>query len=289
MGFFARLDEAMRFDPGHRGLLENAPANPVAELEHALQNVTGVVILTGFPVRLGLHNFAGETDGPLGAANLAFAFENIGVPVWMLTDEEAYWIVNAALTERGCKCRPLMLPKYETDEFIAHQLDALKPSHVLTIERPGKASDGHYHNMRGGIIDPMFVDASSIIDAAKKRGIVTISIGDGGNEMGMGSLRSTIEQFVPHGEAICAQEVSDIALISGVSNWWGWGVSAVLSNKYGKDLLPSDEMELAMLRKMLEAGSVDGCTKKSEETVDNLSMDVHLGVLAEVRQALQEA
>lgn len=41
-----------------------------------------------------------------------------------------------------------------------------------------------------------------------------------------------------------------------------------------------------MLRKMLAAGSVDGCTKKSEETVDNLTMDVHLGVLANVRSAL---
>ena len=228
MGFFKKLDEAMRYDPGNRGLLANAPANPLDRLQEALQEITGVVILTGFPVRLGLHNFTGETDGPLGAANLAFAFESIGVPVWLLTDEEAYWVVNAAVTRRGCKCRPLMLPKYEADEFIAAQLDAIHPSHVLTIERPGKARDGHYHNMRGGIIDAMFVDASSIIEAARERGITTISIGDGGNEIGMGALAETIEKYVPHGEAICAREVADIALISGVSNWWGWGVSALL-------------------------------------------------------------
>lgn len=288
MSFFEKLDLAMRFDPGHRGLLENAPANRVDKLEESLKNATGVVILTGFPVRLGVHNFTGETDGPLGAANLAYAFEQIGVPVWMLTDEEAYWVVSAAMTKRGCKARPLMLPPYEADEFIASQLDAIKPSHVLTIERPGKAADGHYHNMRGGIIDPMMVDASSIIAAAKERGITTISIGDGGNEMGMGGLRETIEKYVPHGDYICAQEVSDVTLISGVSNWWGWGVSAVLSKMHGKDLLPSDEMELAMLHDMVVAGSVDGCTKKPEETVDNLSMDVHLGVLANVRKAMQD-
>ena len=143
MGFFKKLDEAMRYDPGNRGLLANAPANPLDRLQEALTDIKGVVILTGFPVRLGLHNFTGETDGPLGAANLAYAFESIGVPVWLLTDEEAYWVVNAAVTRRGCKCRPLMLPKYEADEFIAAQLDAIKPSHVLTIERPGKARDGH--------------------------------------------------------------------------------------------------------------------------------------------------
>ena len=288
MGFFKKLDEAMRYDPGNRGLLANAPANPLDRLQEALQEITGVVILTGFPVRLGLHNFTGETDGPLGAANLAFAFESIGVPVWLLTDEEAYWVVNAAVTRRGCKCRPLMLPKYEADEFIAAQLDATHPSHVLTIERPGKARDGHYHNMRGGIIDAMFVDASSIIEAARERGITTISIGDGGNEIGMGALAETIEKYVPHGEAICAREVADIALISGVSNWWGWGVSALLSRMYGINLLPSDDMERGMLHEMVLAGSVDGCTKKPEETVDNLPMEVHLWVLSNVRSAMQE-
>lgn len=288
MGFFKKLDEAMRYDPGNRGLLANAPANPLDRLQESLAKITGVVILTGFPVRLGLHNFTGETDGPLGAANLAFAFESIGVPVWLLTDEEAYWVVNAAVTRRGCKCRPLMLPKYEADEFIAAQLDAIKPSHVLTIERPGKARDGHYHNMRGGIIDAMFVDASSIIEAARERGITTISIGDGGNEIGMGALAETIEKYVPHGEAICAREVADIALISGVSNWWGWGVSALLSRMYGINLLPSDDMERGMLHEMVLAGSVDGCTKKPEETVDNLPMEVHLGVLSNVRSAMQE-
>ena len=288
MGFFKKLDEAMRYDPGNRGLLANAPANPLDRLQEALQEITGVVILTGFPVRLGLHNFTGETDGPLGAANLAFAFESIGVPVWLLTDEEAYWVVNAAVTRRGCKCRPLMLPKYEADEFIAAQLDAIKPSHVLTIERPGKARDGHYHNMRGGIIDAMFVDASSIIEAARERGITTISIGDGGNEIGMGALAETIEKYVPHGEAICAREVADIALISGVSNWWGWGVSALLSRMYGINLLPSDDMERGMLHEMVLAGSVDGCTKKPEETVDNLPMEVHLGGLSNVRSAMLE-
>lgn len=288
MGFFKKLDEAMRYDPGNRGLLANAPANPLDRLQESLAKITGVVILTGFPVRLGLHNFTGETDGPLGAANLAFAFESIGVPVWLLTDEEAYWVVNAAVTRRGCKCRPLMLPRYEADEFIAAQLDAIKPSHVLTIERPGKARDGHYHNMRGGIIDAMFVDASSIIEAARERGITTISIGDGGNEIGMGALAETIEKYVPYGEAICAREVADIALISGVSNWWGWGVSALLSRMYGINLLPSDDMERGMLHEMVLAGSVDGCTKKPEETVDNLPMEVHLGVLSNVRSAMQE-
>ena len=37
MGFFKKLDEAMRYDPGNRGLLANAPANPLDRLQEALQ------------------------------------------------------------------------------------------------------------------------------------------------------------------------------------------------------------------------------------------------------------
>ena len=93
----ANLDEIMRFDPGNRGLLGNAPANPVQELTDSIAKATGVFVLTGFPVNMGEGVYTGETDGPLGAANIAYAFEAAGVPVWLFTDLEAYWVLNEAL------------------------------------------------------------------------------------------------------------------------------------------------------------------------------------------------
>ena len=56
---------------------------------------------TGFPVRLGLQNFVEETDGPLGMANLAYAFEAVGASVqflillWMFI--WAFWQMSAVL------------------------------------------------------------------------------------------------------------------------------------------------------------------------------------------------
>ena len=278
----ANLDEIMRFDPGNRGLLGNAPANPVQELTDSIAKATGVFVLTGFPVNMGEGVYTGETDGPLGAANIAYAFEAAGVPVWLFTDLEAYWVLNEALLSRGCTARAVLLPEKETDKFMARQMDALKPSHCLTIERPGKAADGHYHNMRGGIIDEMLVDTSSYIASAKERGITTISIGDGGNEIGMGGLREVIESHVPHGDVICAQECADIILMSGVSNWWGWGISSVLSRIHNKNLMNNDENELKMLHEIVCAGSVDGSTKQAAESIDSLAPEVHLGVMHRV-------
>ena len=37
MDFYTNLDKAMRFDPGHRGLLENAPINPIDKLDSTLK------------------------------------------------------------------------------------------------------------------------------------------------------------------------------------------------------------------------------------------------------------
>ena len=38
-----------------------------------------------------------------------------------------------------------------------------------------------------------------------------------------------------------------------------------------------------MLRAILDAGAVDGITKRSEESIDNIDIDKHIALLNEVR------
>lgn len=288
MDFFSKIDSIMREDPGKRGLIPSLPANPVAELSDALDGIKRAIVLTGFPIRLS-ESYIGETDGPSGTANIAFALERLGVEVLPMTDEEGYAVFKAALKAIGCKTEPVLIPSENTEVFVKQKLDEFKPTHLITLERPGKAKDGHYHNMGGLAIDDMLADTTCIIEEAQKRGAKTISVGDGGNEIGMGSLREAIEAKVPHGAEICASECAEVAVVSGVSNWWGWGISAVLSVKHNKNLVISDELERNVLKAVVAAGSVDGCTKENVETVDRLSMDVHLDILGKVRKAVAEA
>lgn len=276
----------MKQDMGNRGLLPALPANPILETANTLKNASRVLLLTGFPVRLDGEHFIGETDGPSGTANLAAAFTSIGAEVLVLTDRASYPLLEAALRFRAPKARLSIIPETDTEDFEKECIRNFRPTHFISLERPGKAADGHFHNMRGNVIDDMVTDSSLLLHEAKRAGAVTISIGDGGNEMGMGRYRHEIETYVPFGEQICCEDSADLTLTSGVSNWWGWGIAALLSLQEQKNLLPSEHEEAELLRLVVLAGGVDGCTKKQTETVDALSLETHLSVLRSVAELL---
>lgn len=286
MTFYHELDYLMKQDLGGRGFLSVLPANPIAETAECLKTASRVLLLTGFPVRLGEGTFIGETDGPSGTANLAAAFTNVNAEVLVVTDHASYHLLEEALCYRAPKARLLLLPEKDTDLFIRTCIEEYAPTHFISLERPGKADDGHYHNMRGERIDDMITDSDLFLSEAKRFGAVTISIGDGGNEMGMGSFHKEVVEHVIHGELICAAEGADITLVSGVSNWWGWGLSALLSLQCKRNLLPSEAEESELLHRVVLAGGVDGCTKENVETVDHLPLEAHLSILRSVSDLL---
>ena len=288
MTFFKDLDTIMKQDFGNRGLLKALPDNPIQETLNTLADARRAILLTGFPVRLSDGSFVGETDGPLGTADIAAALTALGASVLVITDEPAFSIVSDVVCYRAPKAKLMMLPKTDTDDFIRNCIKTFAPTHLISLERPGKAANGHYHSMRGEVLDDMITDSALFLSEAKKSGATTISIGDGGNEMGMGTYRDVIEHFVPFGGTICTAESADITLASGVSNWWGIGIAALCSLFAEKNLLPTREEETESLRLAVAAGSVDGCTKKNEMTVDRLDLETHLGILDSVNDILKK-
>lgn len=288
MTFYEKLDAIMKQDFGGRGLLASLPPGPVKETSDTLEYAERAILLTGFPVRLPDGAFTGETDGPSGTANLAAALCQTGCAVFVVTDWVSAPLLREALRYRAPMASLAVLPDSDTDSFIRRFVREIKPTHFISLERPGKACDGHYHNMRGEAIDDMITDSALFLSEAKKAGAVTISIGDGGNEMGMGAFRRHVENHVPCGDVICTREGADITLASGVSNWWGWGIAALLSIKTGKLLLPSPGEEAETLHRVVAAGGVDGCTKEHTETVDHLAMTVHLSILDQVTKLTVE-
>lgn len=288
MTFYENLDTIMKQDFGGRGLLASLPYVSIEAAADSLMEAKRVILLTGFPVRMADGSFAGETDGPSGTANLAAALCRIGCRVSVVTDQPSAGLLREALYYRAPFASLTVLPGCGTEEFICSFIKKERPTHFISLERPGKAGDGHYHNMRGEVIDDMLADSAAFLTEIKKTGGMTISIGDGGNEMGMGTFSREIAASVPCGQLICTEESSDITLAGGVSNWWGWGIASMLSVKTEHFLLPSPTEETELLRRVVCAGGVDGCTKENTLTVDNLSLDIHLSVLESVSRLTRE-
>ncbi len=281
-----RLLEAVSLDPGKRGLLENIPAPDLNKAAELLENAQRIVLVTGFPIT-GMD--IGETDGPIGTVSLASALQKAGKQVWIATDVLSDQMTAACcdvLNLRG-QMPPVFVATIDLKEGKAGcdaLLELAKPDLIITLERPGKGRDGHFHNMRGQFIDHMAADTDSLLEA----GIPVISIGDGGNELGMGNYFGIIEQFVNHGALIAAEKCCTVPLAAGISNFWGWGLSALLSALYKKDLMTTAFEEEALLEACVKAGGVDGVLKEAILSVDGLAGGGIKEVHAPIRAAMEE-
>lgn len=269
-------------DPGHRGLA--AAAHPdLPALAQALLDAPSILIVTGFPIRAA---GVGETDGPPGAADLAAALCTLGKKVWLVTDRLSLAPVRAACSRRAPSAEILEAPLSGGEAWCREVLDRLKPAHIIAIERPGKAADGHYHSARGEQIDDLLADTDLLVSA---HSAPVTAVGDGGNELGMGALHAEIARLVEHGEEIASVQRADFTVSAGVSNWGGWEICAALSILTGRDLLPTAEEETGLLSDVVAAGAVDGVTRTQTLTVDGLSLKENLSVLHALRLAAAPA
>ncbi len=279
--FAQGLTRILSRDPGRRGLLASLPPPDLAKAAETLTKARRVLIVAGFPVAC---RGVGETDGPVGAAHIAHGLTALGKGVLAITDRWSGPLLQAACACRAPEARVGILPQRGAAEACRRLMEREQPDLVIAIERPGKGRDGHFHNMRGQVVDHLIADTDLLLALAP----CSIAVGDGGNELGMGAFAQQICAGVPQGALICADLAADLPLAAGVSNWWGWGVEALLSFCSGRALLPSDQEEAEILARVVAAGGVDGVTGRQELTVDGLSLEENLEVLRQVRKLLAE-
>lgn len=275
------VEKIIKNDAGGRGLGEVAHGPDLVKAAEELYGGTRIMIVTGFCIA---ETMCGETDGPLGAVTLALALERLGKTVVLVTDSYSGHILDACAKHVGVEAEQVILPGECSEEFCSKLLDTFMPSHIVSIERPGKARDGRFYSMKGTDLTHLVPDSDYLFEAARLRGIVTIAVGDGGNELGMGKVRDMVVRFLDIGETIAAVEEADYAIVSGVSNWGAHGLEAMLSILAERMLLQDEKTVRSLLEKMIEAGAVDGCSKKREPTVDGLSLEQNLEILSSLRK-----
>lgn len=262
-----------------------------------------VIITTGFI--LPPENIQ-ESDGPPGAVALARAL-NLAFkvkPIFII-EEKSKQILSLVINAIGMKSVAIdeltkneekhaaaiigfPLELGEAEREAKEILDEYNPSVVIAIEKPGRNIKGEYHTMRGLNISSFHAKVEPLIEEAQKRGLLTIGIGDGGNEIGMGNIKGTVEKFVPYAKVcqcpckggIAAESKVDLLITASISNWGAYGIEACIEAITGnKGILHSPKLEEAMLKNLFEAGAVDGATCQNKPLVDGIPHNIHLSVI----------
>src|SRR4029079_18159953 len=81
-----------------------------------------------------------------------------------------------------------------------HLLRELRPALCFATERASRGRSGVYHNARGVDIGAGVARVDLLFEAAARRAIPTIGVGDGGNEIGMGLVPEAVRSLVRYGD-----------------------------------------------------------------------------------------
>jgi len=235
-----------------------------------LQNIQGTVLIgTGFPV---VNTF--ETDGPVGALVLYRALEILGATPVLVCGTPMANVFKHDYRTYGISIGKKDIGLAEAKRALSN----FKPRAIISIECPGLAENGHYHNMRGEDISAQSACFDFFMDEAN---CPTIAIGDGGNEIGMGN----VTDFLSPLDIIPAVTKCDELVVSDVSNWGVYGILAFLSTWSKHDLL-NEFCPEQVLKYISKLGSVDGITRKNELTEDSLPASEGIALISRIRSLI---
>jgi hypothetical protein len=302
---------------GTRGIERLArylPPDYAARAAWALWRSPDVLITTGFYV-----DGHPETDGPPGAFFLGRALAEQGASVSFVGERyvlallkemvEELWRPEPALSvdsrspepakgkgpvagahHSGSNSDPDFIEFPVADAATSRALSQeiisnLQPSAVVAIERCGRTGSGHYRNMLGTEITPFTAQIDDLFASATgDPGVVRVGVGDGGNEIGMGSLADYIPTELGIADPVATRV--DHLVLATVSNWGVYGIIAYLSRLAGSDLLPVEGEEARTLEMMVALGAIDGLTRRAEPSVDGFSLEATSALIAALRRAV---
>jgi hypothetical protein len=326
-----KIDRFIRRDPARRGLIGTESAHGllcadhlVGAAEHLAEHGQHVAVVTGFYVP-NANPPAAETDGPPGAVLLALALAAIEIRCTILTDSHCVLAVRAAAEAAGCDQAEVVVYSHDSPEWL-HEFftdgAGSTLSHLISIERVGPSHDvdslsvqrrdsqapverflasvpvenhGRCHNMRGEIIDEQTADMHRLFEelARYRPHAKTIGIGDGGNEIGMGTIpwETLVERLEgEHASRIPCRIATDWNIVAGTSNWGGYALAAavlLLRNQQHQLADWDSEHQRAVLEHMVAAGpAVDGVTRKREATIDGLPFETYIQPWDGIRRLL---
>lgn len=279
-----------------------------------------VFIATGWPDRPWISSKIGELDGPPGAALLARSLHHIlGAVPFFLIEEELQHAMKATARAVGFAVLPpdqaiaayrssaplhaasvLGFPTEISQAITESQrlISTYHPTAMIAIEKGSANEKGIIHNARGMDTTACMAKVDELVKESHRAGIITIGIGDGGNEIGMGLIAGAIRAHVPYGArcacpcgaGIAPSVCTDMLVTASVSNWGAYGVAACLAVLKGQvDGLHDEEVERRTLREAADAGLIDGNTGYVDPGADGIPARTHAAMITVLRQLVINA
>lgn len=215
-----------------------------------------VMLTTGFYVA-----GAAETDGPPGLMVVAKVLLGLGFRVVVVTDIYC----EGLFEELGDEADIIYAPIRPAGDFYEHLLAKYDPVGLISIERCGRNENQDYANMRGISIAAETAAIDTLFLLAADRGIPTVGVGDGGNEIGMGVLKEEITEGLSLNPCVVP---TDYLVIATVSNWGAYGLCAYLCECDAKVKMPKLSWLKKYLADIVAQGAVDGVLGKAVVGVD---------------------
>jgi hypothetical protein len=234
-----------------------------------LDNRGVALIGTGFPVSGSF-----ESDGPIGAIALYHVLGHLGhKPIFVCAPP------ISKILARDFATHELPITGWNVTRPVVRQvLTELKPSLMISVERPGVTADGRYYNMRKEDITHFTAKYDLFFESGF---CPTIAFGDGGNEIGMGNLYNALGELDIIPSVTCCDEL----VISTVSNWGVYGVLAILSKQREEDMFRFINPQTTV-EHLVANGCVDGVTMRLEHTEDGFPITIGIGIIDELRKLI---
>jgi hypothetical protein len=254
----------------------------------------------------------GEVDGLLGAAALARSLTlSLGVQAVILTEARTEQPVGAVCRAAGLNFRraeddvtansvifiPMSLDADECEAQAVELLDSYTPAAVIAIEKLSPNKNGIIHGSTGISYHDGHAKPQFLFDEARRRGIVTAGIGDGGNEVGFGKVAELVADIIPAGHVcLCpcgggniAAVATDHLVVAAISNWGGYGVAAMIAYLKGdpaSSLITEDELE-RMLKACVDNGAYDGAYARPLLSDDGVPLEAHRAFVTLLRNIVE--
>ncbi|WP_291559973.1 MULTISPECIES: DUF4392 domain-containing protein [unclassified Clostridium] len=235
-----------------------------------------IFIITGF-----VKNGFAETDGPIGAFFLAKALKKINFNPIIITDEFCRNFFNF---KENLKVIYLNNDYHLLMNEVSEILLKYNPVSIVSIERCGRTKNNRYYNMKGEEISKFTLPLDELFLQCNED-VLKIGIGDGGNEIGMGNLRTIIEEKLNIIPSII--EVHHL-IISTTSNWGAYGLIAYMEYYTNIKLMPDYDEIYEYLEFIIELGAVDGTTGKSTKTVDGFNSKIEMEIIENLKYNLTQ-